>query len=234
MAGFFARPFPVCCYLSSSPLPQAHCCLSPSSVSRTHDKELKSTDSTDDTDCAPVPDPCFEEAVMQIPEPGSHLDHMLRQTRMHHVQLSTMADVKANMMLTLASLVITFSIRYIADPLLRWPVITLALFCLATVLAAAYAVMPKLDFKRRPNPANLDCDLLFFGNFMNLNYQEYVEAMESIMSSPARAYEAQVREVYNLGVFLGRKKYRYVRLAYLFFIVGLVVSGAVFLVVELL
>lgn len=38
---------------------------------------------------------------MNIVKPGAHLDHMLRTTRLHHVQLSNMADVKANMMLTL-------------------------------------------------------------------------------------------------------------------------------------
>jgi hypothetical protein len=32
-----------------------------------------------------------------------------------------MADVKANMLITLASLVITFSLRYFTDELLRWP-----------------------------------------------------------------------------------------------------------------
>ena len=50
---------------------------------------------------------------MNVLQSGNHIDHLLRQTRMHHVQLSSMADVKANMMLTLASLVITFCIRYL-------------------------------------------------------------------------------------------------------------------------
>ena len=38
---------------------------------------------------------------MKINQPGAHLDHMMRQTRIHHVQLSSMADIKANMLLTL-------------------------------------------------------------------------------------------------------------------------------------
>ena len=62
--------------------------------------------------------------------PGTHLDHLLRQTRMHHVQLSAMADVKANIMLTLAAVVTTFSIGYLNDPLLRWPVVVLIFFIL--------------------------------------------------------------------------------------------------------
>jgi len=164
--------------------------------------------------------------------PGTHLDHLLRQTRMHHVQLSSMADVKANIMLTLAAVVTTFSIGYLSDPILRWPVVVLILFCLVTVFFAAYAVMPKLDFDFQPEPKNPDCNILFFGNFMNLDYEAFRGIMEEIMRLPENTYEAQIREVYELGVYLGYKKYRFVRLAYLTFIGGLVSSGLLLIVVE--
>jgi hypothetical protein len=164
--------------------------------------------------------------------PGTHLDHMLRQTRMHHVQLSSMADVKANIMLTLAAIVTTFSIGYLSDPTLRWPVVVLILFCAATVFFAAYAVMPKLDFNYRPEIKNPDCNILFFGNFMNLDYETFRGIMEEVMASPENTYEAQIREVYELGAYLGHQKYRYVRLAYLTFIGGLVSSGLMLVVIE--
>ncbi|MCA9975802.1 MAG: hypothetical protein KC413_08625 [Anaerolineales bacterium] len=170
---------------------------------------------------------------MHIDAPGTHIDHLLRQTRMHHTQLSAMADVKANILLTLASLMITFSIRYLSEPYLKWPVLVLILFCLATVVAAAYAVMPKLDFKHRPNVENPECNILFFGSFMNLDYDEYVTVMERVINDPALVYETQVREVYELGVFLARKKYRFIRLGYMIFITGLIVSGLVFGAIEL-
>jgi hypothetical protein len=152
---------------------------------------------------------------------------------MHHVQLSAMADVKANIMLTLAAVVTTFSIGYLSDPVLRWPVVVLILFCVATVFFAAYAVMPKLDFDFQPQSKALDCNVLFFGNFMNLDYEEFREIMAEVMQSPENTYEAQIREVYELGVYLGHQKYRFVRLAYLTFIGGLLSSGIVFVLVEL-
>jgi hypothetical protein len=46
---------------------------------------------------------------MEIRQPAVHLDHMIRQTRAHHVQLSSMADMKANMMLTYLS--VSWTIR---------------------------------------------------------------------------------------------------------------------------
>ena len=166
-------------------------------------------------------------------EPATHLDHLMRQTRMHHVQLSSMADVKANIMLTLSAVVTTFSIGYLSDPLLRWPVIVLILFCILTIFFAAYAVMPKLNFDFKPNLENLNCNILFFGSFMNLAYEEYAEIMNEIVHSPDKVYEAQIREVYELGVYLGYQKYRYVRLAYQSFLTGLVCSGLTLLMVEL-
>src|SRR5216117_3951587 len=154
---------------------------------------------------------------MEVSGTGSHLDHFIRQTRVHHVQLSQMADVKANMMLTISALMITFSIGHLSDPYLRWPVLVLIVSCLATVVSAAYAVMPKLNKGFRPD----------------LEYEEFAGLMEGVMNDSSRVYEAQVREVYELGVFLGRRKYVYVRLAYVFFIAGLLVSAAVFAGVEI-
>jgi hypothetical protein len=52
--------------------------------------------------------------------------------------------------------------------------------------------------------------------------------MEKILNDPSELYQAQVREIYTLGVFLARKKYRFLRLAYLTFLGGLLISAAVF------
>ena len=171
---------------------------------------------------------------MEVSGTGSHLDHFIRQTRVHHMHLSSMADMKANMMLTVSALVITFSIGHLSDPSLRWPVLVLVASCLATVVSAVYAVMPKLNTTFRPDLDRPDCNILFFGNFMNLEYEEYARLMETVMNDPSRVYEAQVREVYELGVFLGRRKYVYIRLAYLFFIGGLLASVVILAGIEIL
>lgn len=171
---------------------------------------------------------------MNVSGTGSHLDHFLRQTRVHHVQLSAMADTKANMMLTLSALVITFSIGYLSNTRLKWAALVLIVGCLGTVISATYAAMPKLPGRSRPDLEHPDCNMLFFGNFMNLEYEEYAKYMEGVMNDSSTVYESQVREVYELGVFLGRKKYPYVRLAYLFFLGGVLVSGLVLIGIELM
>ena len=168
---------------------------------------------------------------MEIKQRGSHLDHLLRQTRMHHTQLSSMADMKANILLTMASVVITLSVRYIAEPDLKWATTVLIVFCLMTIGLATYVVMPKIPFSLKTEPevrvGSPWFNLLFFGDFVRLPYEKFEAAMVEIMNDPSRAYQVQVQEVYTLGVFLAKKKYRFLRLAYITFIIGVFASALV-------
>lgn len=171
-----------------------------------------------------------EQAVI---EPRRHIDQLMLQTRAHHVQLSSMADIKANIMLTLAALIVTFSIGYLDDPLLRWPVLVMIFFCFVTIVSAAYAVMPKLNGRDRSEAEISQSNILFFGNFMHMEYEAYMAKLEHVLRSPDRVYEAQIREIYELGVYLGRKKYRYIQIAYQSFLLGLVSSVVVYGIVVL-
>ena len=169
---------------------------------------------------------------MNILKPGAHLDHMLRTTRLHHVQLSVMADVKASMVLTISSVLITLCAPQVVKPDLRWAALILILFCFLTIVLAAYAVMPKLPFAFKwsapPDTNSPLFNILFFGDFVRLDYDEYEAAMEDILNDHAKTYQSMVRELYTLGTFLADKKYRFVRLAYASFIIGLFVSGLIF------
>jgi hypothetical protein len=175
---------------------------------------------------------------MEIKHPSLHVDHMLRTTRLHHVQLSSMADMKANILLTMASLVITLSVRYIMDVHLRWATLVLIVFCLLTIVFTSYAVMPKTPFKikKRANPdiSGSKFNLLFFGDFVQLEYEDYEAAMERVINDPNLTYEAMVRDLYTHGSFLAKGKYRFIRLAYITFIAGAVTSSLVGMISYLL
>ena len=172
--------------------------------------------------------------TMNIHHVGAHLDQMLRQTRQHHVQLSSMADLKANLLLTMSSLVMTLSAPLLLQERLRLPVMILMLFCGITILLGAYTVMPKLPpapgAAARPDTTNPAFNILFFGDFARLTYEEYATEMERLLNDPSRTYEAMVKEVYSLGVFLARRKYRWLRMAYLAFMTGVATSLIVGLV----
>jgi len=168
---------------------------------------------------------------MDIHQPGQHLDSLLRITRSHHSQLSTMADSKANMMLTVASLLVPLSVGFMNKPPFHWAAITLIGFSILTVILAAYAAMPKLTPKIESDaPVDIESpifNILFFGSFCGMSYDRYRQEMETVLNDHNRVYEVQVREIYLLGHYLARQKYRYLRLAYLSFISGLTISALV-------
>jgi len=175
---------------------------------------------------------------MEIKQTAAHLDHMIRQTRAHHVQLSSMADMKANMMLTVAAILIPLSIRFLDDPRLQPAALTMIGFCILTVLLAAYAAMPKVLSKKGPNktidPEDPSFNLLFFGSFTKMNYYDFQNAMEKVMNDHGEVYEKQIKEIYLMGQYLAREKYRFVRLAYISFITGMVISSVLYVVRVLL
>lgn len=167
---------------------------------------------------------------MKIEKPGVHIDHMLRQTRSHHVQLSFMADSKASMLMTMASVILTLSASYITKPSFKWAAISLMVFCLITIFLAVYAAMPKLPFSiKQKSFKDLDSprfNLLFFGDFIRMSFEEYEESMENVLNDLNMTYHVQLKELYTLGLFLANKKYRFLKMAYIAFIMGLLVSGS--------
>ena len=166
---------------------------------------------------------------MPVIAPNDHVDQMIRQTRQHHVQLSVMADFKASILLTIASVVLSITVPQLGKAAYHSAAQTLLVFCLLTIILAAWVAMPKAPglFGRRrlTDPVNL----LFFGHFVDLPYEDYEARMIELAQEPTRVFQAQVLEIYQLGQFLARKKFRVLRLAYVTFIIGLVASGIVLL-----
>ncbi len=171
---------------------------------------------------------------MEIKQPGSHLDHMMKQTRNHHVQLSFMADSKANMLLTISSVVITLTVPHIMKPGLKFGAMVLIAFCLLTIILSTYAVMPKLPLRTSTKPEvdlnNPRFNLLFFGDFIKMSYNEFENAIEDALNDSSKTYQVMAKEIYTLGHFLAAKKYRYIRLAYSSLIIGIFASVIVTLI----
>ena len=181
---------------------------------------------------APAAVPAFSADI------ASYNDQLIRQTRVYHVQLSMMADSKANMLLTISSILVTLSATHLADARYRWPAIVLIAGCLVSVAFAALTTMPKF-FRASDAPKSAAMSQapgfnpLFFGDFTRLSYGEFLRTMEHTMSSASTAYEAQLREIYLLGSFLAQSKYRWLRLGYISFMAGLAGSVAMWVVMTL-
>ena len=154
------------------------------------------------------------------------MDNMFRIVMGNHLQLSAMADNKANMLITVCALVITLSLAHLDDPFLRPAIISMGLTCVLTILFAVYATMPNLP-KRASGPINPrgpGFNLLFFGHFIQLDFNVFAREMEQVVNDRALVYESLARDLYVLGQVLGDRKYKYIRYSYLTFMIGLVVT----------
>ena len=156
--------------------------------------------------------------------PRSSVDNLLRTAQQHHVQLSLMADTKASILITISSIVLTIALSRVSDAQLRPALLTLAAASLISLLLAIIAVLPTFArSKRRPAHRNI----LFFGHFAHLSDAEYCDEMEHILSSDALIYETAVRDIHSLGVYLYKKKYRFLRFAYVSLLFGFILATVV-------
>lgn len=167
---------------------------------------------------------------MHIKEPRQQLDHMLRETRLHLVTFSQMADAKANILLSISSVLLSISFTKVADPHFTTAISVLVGFLLITIFLALMTVIPKVQGYRRKRYSVSDARYspLFFGNYADVPYEEYVTDLEEIMNDPDRSYEIMVKEIYYSGVYLLKSKYRYIQFGYIFFFVGLILSTLIF------
>jgi hypothetical protein len=167
-------------------------------------------------------------AYAAVPERNTG-DVLLRTMQQHHVQLSVMADTKANILITVSSIILTLILGKMADPNLRAAMITLAGFIFTALLLAVIAVLPKYRPLRvaegAPLPPNFN--LLFFGHFSELSKQRFLLSIADELKADGSVYESMARDVYAIGYYLAHFKYRFLRLSYLFFLGGFVFAALV-------
>ena len=161
-----------------------------------------------------------------IPERGT-ADNFLRTAQQHHVALSSMADTKANIIITVSSIVLTLSLGRANDPDLRGSVLVLACFTLIALLLAILAVLPKykpLRFSDDALPEGFN--LMFFGHFAELPRERYLTEVARALHPDGSPYANWANDIYSLGSYLAHHKYRYLRYSYLFFLAGFVLACA--------
>ena len=168
-----------------------------------------------------------ERRFAAIPERNS-ADCLLRTMQQHHVQLSSMADTKANIIITMSSIVLTLALGRLADPDLRAASLTLAGFTLLALLLAVLAVLPKYrPLKLRDGVMPPQFNLMFFGHFAELPRERFLEEVQGALKSDGSVYDTMARDVYALGSYLSHHKYRYLRLSYLAFLGGFLMACVV-------
>lgn len=155
---------------------------------------------------------------------------MFRIMSESHVSLSQMADSKANIMISVNTIVISIMVSVLLGKLQFYPefiipTIILVGVCLAAVIFAILATRPNISRGTftREDIENKQVNLLFFGNFYNMQLPDYDWAMKEMMNDKEYLYGSMIKDIYYLGVVLARK-YKFLRISYNIFMYGLVAA----------
>jgi predicted metal-dependent HD superfamily phosphohydrolase len=171
-------------------------------------------------------------------KPSRGIETMFRLTSKNHIDLSSMADTKANIMISInaiiLSVVVSLLVRNLEEyPHLTIPSLILTSVCLITIVFAILATRPNVpqgNFTREDIDKR-STNLLFFGNFHAAKLEDYEYGMREMMNDGEYLYSNLIRDIYHLGTVLG-KKYRLLRICYTIFMFGFVISVLSFIIAE--
>ncbi len=171
------------------------------------------------------------------------IETMFRTMYRVHQDLVGIADAKANMMITVNTLIIGVTVPVLAAStyrvedgavriLLTISIVVLLLGCITALVYGVLAAVPRvsnvpIDLEKiGRNEANI----LFFGHFVKLSPSDYQQGMRDLMENQDLLYFNMVRDLYGLGKVLD-KKFRLLRISFTVFMFALVVGVGTFVLV---
>lgn len=171
--------------------------------------------------------------------PNSAIQTFFRTNYRNHINLSSIADTKANIMISVNAILISVVISILSyqnipetKPIVFLPVVIFLVTGLTSLVLAVLSIRPKVTALNDPQTTVTAArkNILFFGNFVNLSVEQYEQAMDAVLRDGQLLYGNMVRDIYYLGKVL-EKKYRFLTLSYTIFMYGFVATVLTFLLV---
>jgi hypothetical protein len=164
------------------------------------------------------------------------IETLLRLTAANDHRLSDMADNKAQILITVNSIIISAIVSLVLKNLkdnqfLSLPTYILLFVSLVTMILAILATRPSIPKGRfsKKDLLSRKVNLLFFGNYYRMNLEDYKDGMKTVIADPVFLFDNLIMDVHSQGRVLGRK-YLLLRSAYNVFMIGLVISIITFFV----
>jgi hypothetical protein len=163
------------------------------------------------------------------------IETMFRTSYQVQMDLTGLADNKANMMISINGIIISIIIAALAPKLDSnpWLLVPTTVFLIGTLISIVYAV---LAARPRVSSAPITLtdlehsqgNILFFGNFANLREEDFLVGMSGLMGNRDLLYETMIRNIYGLGKVL-KKKFKLLQVAYTAFMLALVLGVLAFI-----
>lgn len=154
----------------------------------------------------------------------------LKTALRNHIDLSSIADNKANIMLSVNAMILTVGLPLIisqfeSNPALILPTAILAISSLGSMVFATLSTRPgKMPgITKMEQIKALKSNLFFFGNFYKMNFEEYESGMKTVVGDNEIIDNSITRDLFFIGKSLG-KKYSHLRKCYNIFMYGVGIS----------
>ncbi len=165
------------------------------------------------------------------------IETMFRTSYRVHMNLSSLADAKANIMISINGIIISIIIAAISpkidtNPWLLVPTSIMLLGSLFSIIYAVRSARPRVSSKlvSLEDVSNNHANILFFGHFTTLSEDDFVLGMSDLLSNPTTLYHNMMRDIYGLGKVLTRK-FELLRVSYNLFMFGLTAGILLFIAV---
>ncbi len=145
--------------------------------------------------------------------------HLVRTTQQINLSLSQMADQKASILMGATFVVFTISVGQASrGGVVPWAMLVLAFFSFLSAMLAVFAILPTVSSKGGGS------NILFFGNFTHMGEDEFADRVIANLHDDELIYRTMLRDIYQNGQVLQRKKYKFLGYAYRVFLAGLVLT----------
>lgn len=176
--------------------------------------------------------PSSENKKEKEPKSDRSVDTLFRITLGNHTRLSDIADSKANILLSVNAIIISVCLSVLVPKLdapknshLIIPSFILLVSSVLTIIFAILSTKPNVTKVRftAQDVADRKVNLLFFGNFNRMIFEDYQNAMDILIKDRDYIYDSMVKDLYYLGKVLDRK-YRLLSITYQIFMAGIIIS----------
>ncbi|WP_425657311.1 Pycsar system effector family protein [Tenacibaculum ascidiaceicola] len=176
----------------------------------------------------------YKKNKIELPERG--IETMFRVALRNHITLSDIADTKANILLSVNAIIISMTLSTLIPKLdnpsnhyLITPTIIFVFFTVISIVLSVLATRPNVTEGKftKEDVANKKVNLLFFGNFHQMQLPDFDWAMSEMMKDRDYLYGSLTKDLYFLGLVLNRK-YKLLRITYTVFMIGILVSVVAF------
>ena len=174
-----------------------------------------------------------------VPENRTAVDNILRVNHGNQMRLGLMADAKANIMITVTSIVFSVTVANLDNEAIRWPLLGFAFGCFLALLFAIFAIIPNTDYPKVKGSQEIDRESpifnpLFFGHFAHLDIHEYKEDYAKILMTDDSVYDSMAGDIFGQGKILALKKYKYLKWSYNSFLLGMSSAIVIFVIQNLI